>query len=214
MAGRSGRRGEYAKTPRRREEILAAAFAVFSTTGYLNSSLSQIAKQAGMTLPGLTYYFPSKAELLETVLDERDQDAVTHLEGRRGVHLLRGLIEIAERDDSDVGLTQLFIILSAEATQGDHPAHGYFSNRYRVILDNVRRAFEDARTDGSLREGVDPVIVATTYAALSDGISLQRLYTVAPTSQAELITQFFDGLLTDDARRQLRAPPVNAASSV
>lgn len=211
MVGRTGRRGEYAKTQRRREDILLAAFTVFSTNGYLNSSLSQIAKQAGLTMPGLTYYFPSKAVLLEAVLDERDLDAATHLEGRRGVDLMRGLIEIAMRDETDVELTQLFIVLSAEATQADHPAHAYFSARYRMILDNVRRAFEDADTDGALEPNVDPVIASTMYAALSDGIALQRLYNVAATSHADLITGFFDGLLTVEAKRQLHSPLMDAS---
>lgn len=195
MAGRSGPRGEYAKTQRRREEILAAAFAVFSTAGYLNSSLSQIAKQAGMTMPGLTHHFATKAVLLEAVLSERDLDAVTHLEGRRGTNLLQGLLEVAARDESDEGLTQLFTILAAEATQVDHPAHVYFTRRYQLILENVRRAFEDARKDGALRAGVEPAEAAAMYAALSDGFQLQRLYGVASASQTQLLERFFSSLL-------------------
>ena len=133
-----GPRGAYAKTPKRREEILDAAFDVFAHYGYLNSSMSEIAKRAGMTMPGVTHHFPTKAGLLEAVLRERDLDAAGHLEGRRGVDLLRGLLEIAERDEQDRGLTQLFAILSAEATIEDHPAHDYFRDRYDFILQNVR----------------------------------------------------------------------------
>src|SRR4051812_48921641 len=121
-----GPRGAYAKTPKRREEILDAAFEVFARYGYLNSSMTEIAKRVGMTMPGVTHHFPTKSGLLEAVLQERDEDAAGHLRGRRGLELLKGLLEIAERDEHDRGLTQLFAILSAEATIDDHPAHAYF----------------------------------------------------------------------------------------
>jgi AcrR family transcriptional regulator len=206
MVGRSGPRGEYAKSQRRREEILAAGFAVFSANGYLNSSMSQIAKRAGMTMPGVSYYFPSKALLLEAVLSERDLDAARHLQGRRGVDLMRGLVEIAARDEVDLDLTQLFTVLAAEATKDDHPAHDYFQQRYRLILDNVHRAFEDARLDGHLRAEVDPSEAATMYAALSDGFQLQRLYGVAASSQTQLVTQFFNNLLSPAAQLRIEAP--------
>ena len=192
-----GPRGSYAKTPKRREEILDAAFDVFARYGYLNSSVSEIAKRAGMTMPGVTHHFPTKAGLLEAVLRERDLDAADHLQGRRGVGLLRGLLEIAERDEDDRGLTQLFAILSAEATIDDHPAHRYFRDRYDLILQNVRRAFEEAQDDGDLRSGVVPAEAAQMYVALSDGLQLQRLYDVNRVRQAALTRLFLESVLVE-----------------
>jgi AcrR family transcriptional regulator len=190
-----GPRGVYAKTPKRREEILDAAFGVFARYGYLNSSMSEIAKRAGMTMPGVTHHFPTKSGLLEAVLMERDLDAASHLQGRRGVDMLRGLLEIAERDENDRGLTQLFAILSAEATSDDHPAHAYFHDRYLLILGTVRTAFEEAAESGDLRTDVVPAEAAQTYAALSDGLQLQRLYGVDHVRQAIVLRRFFESLL-------------------
>lgn len=196
MPRSTGPRGAYAKTPKRREEILDAAFDVFARYGYLNSSMSEIAKRAGMTMPGVTHHFPTKAGLLEAVLRERDLDAASHLQGRRGVDLLRGLLEIAERDEHDRGLTQLFAILSAEATTDDHPAHTYFHDRYLLILGTVRKAFEEAAENGDLRSEVVPAEAAQTYAALSDGLQLQRLYGVDHVRQAVVIRRFFESMLS------------------
>ena len=190
-----GPRGAYAKTPKRREEILDAAFDVFARSGYLNSSMSEIAKRAGMTMPGVTHHFPTKSGLLEAVLRERDEDAGSHLLGRRGVGLLNGLLEIAERDEHDRGLTQLFAILSAEATIDDHPAHAYFHDRYLLILRTVRQAFEEAAEDGDLRPGVIPAEAAQMYAALSDGLQLQRLYGVDQVRQATLTRRFLQSVV-------------------
>ena len=190
-----GPRGTYAKTPKRREEILVAAFDVFARSGYLNSSMSEIAKRAGMTMPGVTHHFPTKSGLLEAVLRERDLDGAGHLEGRRGVELLRGLLEIAERDEDDRGSTQLFTILSAEATVEDHPVHDYFRDRYALILRNVGRAFEEARGDGDLRAEVIPAEAAQMYVALSDGLQLQHLYEVSGVRQTALIRTFLQSVL-------------------
>jgi AcrR family transcriptional regulator len=190
MARSAGPRGAYAKTPKRREEILDAAFDVFARYGYLNSSMTEIAKRAGMTMPGVTHHFPTKSGLLEAVLQERDEDAANHLRGRRGVELFQGLLEIAERDEQDRGLTQLFAILSAEATTDDHPAHAYFRDRYLMILRTVRQAFEEAAVDGDLRAGVVPAEAAQMYVALSDGLQLQRLHGVDQERQATLTRRF------------------------
>lgn len=195
MPRSTGPRGAYAKTPKRREEILDAAFDVFARYGYLNSSMSEIAKRAGMTMPGITHHFPTKSGLLEAVLRERDLDAASHLQGRRGADLLKGLLEIAERDEQDRGLTQLFAILSAEATIDDHPAHAYFHDRYLLILATVGRAFEEAAEDGDLRAETVPAEAAQTYAALSDGLQLQRLYGVDHVRQAIVLRRFFQSVL-------------------
>lgn len=195
MANRPGPRGEYAKTALRREQILGAAFDVFSRSGYLNSTLSEIAKQVGITMPGLTHHFATKAVLLEAVLRERDNDAGRLLADRHGLDLLEGLVNIAVRDETDASLTQLYTILAAEASSTDHPAHQYFRNRYALILDNVERAFEEAKGRGELRKDVSPAIAAQMYAALSDGLQLQRLYGAAKSSHAEIIRGFLRDLV-------------------
>jgi AcrR family transcriptional regulator len=195
MSINSGRRGEYAKTAQRREDILDAAFSVFSRNGFINASMSEIAKRVGLTLPGLTHHFPTKATLLEAVIRRRDLDANTHLEGRHGLDLIRGLIEIAERDEKDLDLTQLFAMLSAEATDIDHPAHEYFRGRYEFILENVERGFAEAERAGQLRPGVTAAEAARIYVALSDGLQLQGLYARGAFSQSEFTRRALDSLV-------------------
>ena len=203
MPRSTGPRGAYAKTPKRREEILDAAFDVFARYGYLNSSMSEIAKRAGMTMPGVTHHFPTKSGLLEAVLRERDLDAAGHLQGRRGVDLLEGASSRSRSaTNTTAGLTQLFAILSAEATIDDHPAHVYFHDRYLVILGTVRKAFEEAAEDGDLRAGTVPAEAAQTYAALSDGLQLQRLYGVDHVRQATLIRRFLESVLQTPLSRR------------
>lgn len=157
--------------------------------------MREIADGAGMTVPGMTNHFPTKAVLLEAVLRERDVDANTHLAERTGADLLRGVLEIVTRDEADDNLTQLFAVLSAEATMAEHPAHEYFMQRYELVIDTVQRGFREAAEAGELREGIAPDAAAQYLVALSDGLQLQRLYRVGEHSQAELMRRFLEGIL-------------------
>lgn len=168
---------------------------MFSRGGYLSSSLREIAEGAGLTVPGMTNHFPTKALLLEAVLRERDVDASTHLAERTGADLLRGVLEIVIRDEADDNLTQLYAVLAAEATMTEHPAHEYFTQRYELVIDTVRRGFAEAAVAGELREGIAPDAAAQYLVALSDGLQLQRLYRVGEHTQADLMRQFLEGIL-------------------
>ena len=55
--------------PLRREEIIEAAIAVITEQGLQNLSLSEIEKRADMSRGQLTYYFPTKEDILLAVFD-------------------------------------------------------------------------------------------------------------------------------------------------
>ncbi len=53
----------------RRQQVLAAALEVFSTSGYHAASMDEIAEQAGVSKPVLYQHFPGKLELYLELLD-------------------------------------------------------------------------------------------------------------------------------------------------
>src|SRR5437763_8708649 len=53
----------------RREQIVEAAVAVIAQQGLQNLSLSEIERKAGMSRGQLTYYFPTKEDILLAVFD-------------------------------------------------------------------------------------------------------------------------------------------------
>lgn len=197
METQSVRRGEYAKTTRRRQQIVDAASEVFSRAGFLTASLSEIAAVAKISVAGLNHHFPTKTVLLEAVLDQRDQEAESYFEGARGIELLRALLDLAERDQANPEATRFFAVMSAEATADDHPANAYFNRRYEMILQYVEGAFREAQADGALRPDVEPIEAARTYVALSDGLQLQNLYQPGAFSQATITRKMLNALLLD-----------------
>src|SRR5512135_810135 len=67
------RRTQQERTQQRKQQVIREAIRFFGQNGYRGAKLSDIAKAAGVTEPGLLHHFPSKAHLLMEVLAERDR---------------------------------------------------------------------------------------------------------------------------------------------
>lgn len=197
-------RGEYAKTAERREEILEAAVQVFAQGGFRHGSLREVAERVGMSQAGLLHHFANKNELLEAVLDRRDNDARARMQidpvngsQPEGLDLIRALVDLVAYNASTPGLVALFTVLSAEATAPDHPAHAYFTGRYAWVGEVVSEAFQVAQERGELREGVDPRSATRTLVALVDGLQVQWLFDPSIDMSTD-VRNYVQGLLTTD----------------
>ena len=102
----------------------------------------------------------------------RDDRAEITLEDRHGRDFLEGLIEISRAQAAQRGVVQLYTILSAEATDPEHPVRPYFQQRFHRIADAVTRAFEEVRADGGLLDDVDPRRAALSTLAATEGLEL------------------------------------------
>ena len=173
-----------------REHILATATSMFGESGYRGASLRDIAARCGLTHPGLLYHFPTKAGLLEAVLQRRDQtDAVEAGPSLRGLAALEALVDLARHNADTRGLVELFATLSAEATAPGHPAHAYFVARYDRVTKEISQHFLELAEDGLLRDGVDPQAAGRQWVALMDGLQVQWLLNDAVDMAAVLDAQ-------------------------
>ncbi|PTT61277.1 TetR/AcrR family transcriptional regulator [Arthrobacter sp. HMWF013] len=199
-APRRGRpRGSYAKTEARRREILAAAFEVFSTSGYRAGSLKDVADKVGLTQAGLLHHFPSKEALLEAVLTLRDEESVERLGtvDAKGMDLLRGLVALTRYNTTIPGLVSLYCVLSAEATEPEHPAHAYFLRRYTWVRDTISAAFTEAGRQGKLRPGVVPLAATRQIVALMDGLQVQWLLDNSSVDMPAEVVAFLEAITTE-----------------
>src|SRR6478735_8174650 len=64
----------------RREQVLDAALQSFGTRGYEATSLDQLAVELGVRKQTILYYFKSKAELLDAVIDHSSAELADVLE--------------------------------------------------------------------------------------------------------------------------------------
>ena len=191
-------RGEYAKTPARRQEIVRAAVEVFCGSGYRKGSLRDVAERVGLSQAGVLHHFASKDHLLEAVLAWRDEESIRQMGEPlpEGLDTLRALVRLIEHNATTPELVELHVVLSAEATSPEHPVHGYFVRRYAGILANVRQAIELAADRGEVRGDVDCASAARSLVALMDGLQLQWLLDRESVDMAAEVRRYVQSLLT------------------
>lgn len=167
-------RGPYAKSALQRQNILGAARRVFARRGYSGSSMRGIAEEAGITFTGLRHYFGTKDELLIAVLEERDREHQIRQADVHGIDLLDSLADLLDSVLAEPGITEVFTTVSGEAVGHDHPAHEFFTERYRRVRNEFATELNNAKTTGN------PLPVAADNAAMllvaaMDGLQLQSL---------------------------------------
>ncbi|MCI1984658.1 MAG: TetR/AcrR family transcriptional regulator [Bifidobacteriaceae bacterium] len=170
----------YSKGIARRQEIINTAMQTFSTVGYNKSSMMHIASEVGLTRAGLAHYFPSKESLLTAVLDWRDAENEKLFLSQDSseddpLAFFHGLLTLTAHNATVPGLIGLYTILSAEASDPEHPAHDYFVNRYRRTVGMMRAHLESAQRAGYVRSDVDVFDIAIRITAMMDGLQTQWL---------------------------------------
>ncbi len=145
----------------RKNDIVAAARAVFTERGYEKTTMIDIARQAGVS-DGLAYrYFASKRDLLQAVLDEFYARIIAHNEECVGRAIgFAARLETLIREHvrllvEDTGLVRLFIteVRSLEGYQGSHTHElnrRYASILTDILVEGMEQGFVDPSVDGRL----------------------------------------------------------------
>lgn len=164
----------------RRARILDGATALFAQAGYGDTSLRDIAERVGVSKSTLLHYYGSKEELLSAVLRHRDRliaSRASYVPADRSADELRALPRGARENAATApGLVEVYAVLSSEAVPADHPAHAYFEERFRGVVDHFAALFRAAQEDGDLPAHRDPEFEAVWLTALWDGLQYQWLY--------------------------------------
>lgn len=166
----------------RRPQILAAATQVFVRSGYRKTSMPQIARQAGLSVGGVYWYFKSKEEIVRAILGQLFQQDLESLEillnsdapARQRVE--RFAARYAEIYSEYAWLNPAGLQFYAEATH-DAQVRGFileYLGQYRSAL---VRLLEQGMRRGEFRPSA-PQDVANVILGLEEGLSL--LCTIDP----------------------------------
>jgi AcrR family transcriptional regulator len=130
------------------EQIMRAALECFVEKGYHGTSIRTIAARAGLSVPGLYHHFPSKAALLERLIDDTMDDLIAITEDA----LAGAGLDPLDRFDAVVSAHVRF--------HCERPEESFIGNsELRSLLPDVRRRMIGKRDrqqrifDGVVEEG-------------------------------------------------------------
>lgn len=181
-------------------KIIASAFKLFSAKGFINTSISDIARDAGIS-KGLMYnYFESKEALLEQTL----------LAGFEKIFLVfipaAGIADPAERLEffirtnfkllrDDPGFWKMFVTLTLQLDKN--------SNAYAMIWNYWSQLFENAISIFTEMGTEDPKGTAYKYGALMDGLAMQ--YLLLGETQFEQFDQTLESVINEFCKPNLKS---------
>lgn len=191
----------------RRQEILRAAMSLFASGGFHSVSLADIAREAGITQAAIFHYFPNKSALLLAVMQQREAESAARRQERKraGVPGFEAFVSGLSENDLHPELVQLFVVLSAESTAPDHPAHDWFKARNVEVLDRNLAEVRAAIDESKLPEGVTAEVVARWLMAISHGLGAQWVLDPQAFDRAGYVRLFL-GMLTPYLRDDPTAP--------
>jgi AcrR family transcriptional regulator len=162
-----------AKGEDRKQRILEIAQRLLSRNGWRNTTLAQIAGEAGVTPAGLLHHFESKEHLLHAVLDARDLDDDIHSD--LAGDLLAEIAQAADRFNRAPDLVGTFAVLQAENIDPDAPLHDRLLARQRAAAEIVAAAIRRGQDAGQYRADINPTVKAVEILAFVHGMEMTWL---------------------------------------
>lgn len=195
----------------RREHILDAAEACFCRTGFHQTTIQDICREAGVSPGALYVYFDGK-EALIAGMAERDRaefaerfralaEADDFLEALKALGEQYFLEEPVESDRSciDIGL---------ESTRNPR-IREIFQRTDRFVVDSFEKLFQRLKDEGRIAPAFDIPIVAKAFIVIADGMFWRRAVdpTFEPNAVMPVVLQLIGTLLNPIAAPNGAAPP-------
>ena len=164
----------------RRKQVLDAAYACFSRKGFYETTMQDIAQEAGVSYGVVYHYFDSKEDVLEEAWQVRHQAReIRYQEALQEDTTPKVMAEflvlsLKRLELQEFGPEMRFrIMLFAEALRNPRIAE-----KHREVWDDVMEEFEDVirqgQERGEINSGLAPRDIARVYLAIHDGLILQK----------------------------------------
>ena len=157
-----------AKGEDRKQRILEVAQRLLTRNGWRNTTLAQIAGEAGVSPAGLLHHFESKEQLLHAVLDARDADDDAH--ANRAGDLISEIAAVADRFARSPELVGTYTVLLAENIDPDAPLHDRLLTRYQDAVDIITELIRRGQEVGRYRMDMDITVKAVQILAFITGM--------------------------------------------
>ncbi len=136
------------ETPSTRERILVEASRLFAVQGYHRTSTREIAAAVGLRQPSLFYHFPSKTEIMKTLLNaaidgalevvERQLAAAGSPAERLHRYIIQDLMTLCESPYNLAGTTTQAVLSDPDFTGAAGRYQNLFDARTRLIREGIQ----------------------------------------------------------------------------
>ncbi len=164
----------------RRSQIIEAAMAVFSKKGFHEARMDDIVDEAGLSKGALYWYFKSKDEIIQSILDrmfEVELGVINQVAASEGssIDQLRRLIELVIADVTRLKrflpILYEFIALAFRHKTVQAVMKGYLRSYTQALIPLLQKGMDQ----GELRR-TDPQEAALAIAAMVEGTILLWVY--------------------------------------
>ena len=175
--------------PDTRRHILDAALSAFGTDGYSATSLDSVAGGLGIRKQTILYWFPSKRELFDAVIDDTALDLVTAFDeaasiGLQGLEQVQAIVDrvfrLAVRRPEVLGLIR-------EVTRPGSLTASRLAARVRPLFDRASDFLQREMDAGRLRTSDPSMLLLSLYSTvvgMATELEVQRAIGLEPTLRA------------------------------
>ena len=175
-----------------RERVLAAALASFGGRGYEATSLDQLAAELGIRKQTILYYYPSKAELLDAVVDLSSAELAATLEDAladagpgwaRVEAIIRSVFRLALRRPELLGVLR-------EVSRLGPPAATRLTENLEPLVKRAREFLEAEMEAGHMRTTDSRLLLLSVYSTVlgvATEVEVLRAVGIEPTLRSMVI---------------------------
>lgn len=189
-----------------REKILETAMRLFSTQGYGNTSLSQVAKEAQVSKALIFWHFENKEQLFRTALQKTLEPYVINilddLEGLSELDQIRRLIDEYYAFVSQ-NMYSVKFVLGLILRDEKHPDDvvGHMNELQRVYVNLLADLMESGRQKGTFRSSLDPQLDAGLIMGALHGILVQGFMWNDAPERSQALLDHLKSTLVDTLRQ-------------
>ncbi|MES2704210.1 MAG: TetR family transcriptional regulator [Bacteroidota bacterium] len=162
--------------------IINTAEKLFSVTGFDGTSVRDIAREAGVNLAMISYYFGSKEKLMEAVFELRTEKIRLKVENLLQDDTLSNLdkVNILIDDYVEKFISQQEfhkIMMREQLIEKNNPIAGFIHELKKRNLQSIKKLIQDGQKTGEFKKNIDIVLMMITMVGtVSQMITSQRFY--------------------------------------
>ena len=174
------------------ERIIAAALQSFGTRGFEASSLDQLAGELGVTKQTILYHHPSKAALLDAVIDRASADLTVAFDDAvaaagpgwdRIESIVRSVFRLALRRPELLGLVR-------EVSRLGAPASTRVAENLEPLVERARAHLQREMDAGRLRRSDPSLVLVSAYSTVvgvATEVEVLRAVGIEPTLRSTVV---------------------------